>query len=396
LPAATLAHLAGLSERSAVTFRILFLNTDYPNFLAWHYRRHPGLAQALYDHQMGVRNASLFGTADFMSAPMERLGQVAIDVHSNNRALQESWMREHGDGGRAWLIRVSAALVPERLSRRLIRLDPRSPRFQEILKAQIDAFQPNILYNHDPNEISGDLLKMVLPRDCALVGQIASPYHPETSWAAYDLMISSLPNFVAAFRRGGTRAEYLPLAFEPRVLQSISDARRDVPLSFVGSLSSAHSERLAFLESIAKSCDLAIWGDGVERLGPESPLRSCHRDAAWGVAMFFVLRRSQLTLNKHIDVSENYANNMRLFEATGMGACLITDWKENLADLFEPGKEVLTYRSNEECLDLIRYYAGHAAARETIGAAGQARCHREHTYERRMNDLVNVLTRYFG
>ena len=73
--------------------------------------------------------------------------------------------------------------------------------------------------------------------------------------------------------------------------------------------------------------------------------------------MFSLLHRSKLTLNKHIDVSENYANNMRLFEATGTGACLITDWKDNLADLFEPQKEVVAYRSSEECLDLIAYYA---------------------------------------
>ena len=87
---------------------------------------------------------------------------------------------------------------------------------------------------------------------------------------------------------------------------------------------------------------------------------------------------------------------MRLFEATGMGACLITDWKENLSELFEPGKEVVAYRSGEECLDLIRYYKARDDARERIAEAGHARCLRDHTYQQRMSDLAALLERYFG
>ena len=33
---------------------------------------------------------------------------------------------------------------------------------------------------------------------------------------------------------------------------------------------------------------------------------------------------AKITINRHIDVSENYANNMRLFEASGCGALLIS------------------------------------------------------------------------
>jgi spore maturation protein CgeB len=78
-----------------------------------------------------------------------------------------------------------------------------------------------------------------------------------------------------------------------------------------------------------------------------------------------------------------------------MGACLVTDWKENLADLFEPGKEVVAYRSTEECLDLLCYFSKHDAERGKIAAAGQARCHGEHNYEKRMQELLTLLDRAF-
>ena len=348
-----------------------------------------------YAAQMEVRNASFFGTADFMSRYMSANSIDAIDVHANNQPLQEAWLASRGANIRGWMARALNVYTPGRLRHRFVAFDRRHPRFNAILAAQIAAFRPTVLYNHDPGGISADWLKSVLPSDCALVAQIASPRDPSVNWHAYDLVISSLPNFVAAFRSEGVEAEYMPLAFEPAVLRSLGPLRRDVPLSFVGSLSPAHRERLRFLETLAAQSGVAIWGDGADRLAQESALRAHHQGAAWGTEMFRVLARSELTLNKHIDISENYANNMRLFEATGMGACLITDWKENLHELFEPGNEVLAYRSVEECLDLVRYYGSHAVQREAIARAGQARCLRDHSYERRMAELVSVLKRRF-
>lgn len=375
--------------------RILFLNADYPSFLWSLYESRSGLAMRGYTAQMAARNASLFGTADFMSRYMPTSGIEAIDVHANNRPLQEAWLASRGVNLRGWIVRALGAYAPERLQHRFVAFDRRQPRFGAILAAQIAAFRPTVLYNHDPGGISADWLRSVLPVDCALIAQIASPRDPSVNWQAYDLVISSLPNFVAAFRKEGVAAEYMPLAFEPSVLCGLGQIARDVPLSFVGSLSPAHSERLRFLETIVAQSSIAVWGDGAERLAPDSALAARHHGAVWGAEMFRVLARSQLTLNKHIDVSESYANNMRLFEATGTGACLLTDWKENLHELFEPGKEVLAYRSGEECLDLIRYYSARPAEREAIAQAGQERCLRDHNYARRMAELVTLLKQRF-
>jgi len=94
--------------------------------------------------------------------------------------------------------------------------------------------------------------------------------------------------------------------------------------------------------------------------------------------MYHVLNCSRITLNHHGDVLP-YANNMRLFEATGVGTLLLTDWKENLGEMFDPGKEVVAYRTPEECAELIRYYLAHDDERQAIARAGQGRTLREHT-----------------
>jgi spore maturation protein CgeB len=109
--------------------------------------------------------------------------------------------------------------------------------------------------------------------------------------------------------------------------------------------------------------------------------------------MFQILSESKITLNHHGDVAP-YANNMRLFEATGTGALLITDWKPNLAEMFEPGREVVTYHTAEECAEQIGCYLEHEKERDEIAKAGQQRTLREHTYYHRVQELVDLVRKY--
>jgi SAM-dependent methyltransferase len=110
--------------------------------------------------------------------------------------------------------------------------------------------------------------------------------------------------------------------------------------------------------------------------------------------MFSTLRRSQITINHHIDVAQTYANNMRLFEATGCGALLVTDHKDNLNELFAIGEEVIAYRSLAECAELVRYYLSHPEEARRIADRGQARTFRDHTYAKRMAQTAEILNRH--
>jgi spore maturation protein CgeB len=76
------------------------------------------------------------------------------------------------------------------------------------------------------------------------------------------------------------------------------------------------------------------------------------------------------------------------------GALLVTDWKENLHEMFELGKEVIAYRTPEECAELIRYYLEHENEREEIARAGQQRILNEHTTYQRMQELVDIVGRH--
>jgi len=198
---------------------------------------------------------------------------------------------------------------------------------------------------------------------------------------------------VDRFRQDGLNSEYFRIGFEPKVLSQIT-RREFVDSAFIGGLSSAHSRRVQFLESVAAVQPLDFWGYGVENLLPKSPLRRCYHGNAWGLAMYQALYNTKISLNLHIDAAGNNANNMRLYESTGVGTLLLTDAKDNLHTLFEPGKEVVAYHSAEDCIEKLNYYLSHEDERQAIAAAGQARTLKEHTYRHRMEELLPILEKY--
>ena len=389
--------------------RIVVLNSDYPRFLAWFYRRQPGLENASYAVQMAARNASLFGVADFYSRNFAGLGHTASEIHVNNPWLQSAWAREHGipveppgpvDGAErralpGWLQHAVTPFKPLlRPLARKVGLSPRlDPQAEKILLAQIEDFRPDLVLNQDISLIDTGLIRRINSIGSPiLIGQIGIEPSRGVDWKIYDLMISQLPKLVQLFRTLGVRAEVNHLAFEPAVLDALPKAPApDIDVSFVGTVSVNHRQRIALLEAVAERYDLKLWGNRLQTLPASSALHRCFQGEVWGADMYRVLRRSRITLNSHIDLAGKEAGNMRLFEATGVGAFLLTDFKDNLDTLFAPDREVATWRSVDDCLTAIGRYMVDENGRAEIARAGQARTMAQHTYGHRTREILGFV-----
>lgn len=386
--------------------RILVLNADYPRFLAWLYRRQPGLEKAAYAAQMVARNASLFGVADFYSRNFNAAGHPAAEIHVNNPWLQSAWAREHGlsvdmaepPGAAtpkalpAWLQRAVTPFKP--LLRPLARKVGLSPTLdaqaENILLAQIEDFRPDLIVNQDTFHVNTGLMRRIrgIGRPI-LIGQVGIEPSRGEDWQVYDLMMSQLSATVNFFRRLGVRAELNHLAFEPAILDTLPAApAADLDVSFVGTVSADHRQRIALLEAVAGRYDLKLFGSRPQALPASSPLHRCFQGEVWGADMYQVLRRSRVTLNSHIDLAGREAGNMRLFEATGVGAFLLTDFKDNLQTLFEPDREVAVWRGIDDCLAGIGRALADNQGRAAIARAGQARTLAQHTYRHRTREIL--------
>jgi len=87
------------------------------------------------------------------------------------------------------------------------------------------------------------------------------------------------------------------------------------------------------------------------------------------------------------------AVNQRVFDVPAAGGFMLTDFKEQLAEVLEPGREVVCYHQPEEIPELIRFYLSHPEARRQIIDRGRARVLREHTYRHRVQEMLAVLRR---
>ena len=364
--------------------------------------------------------------ADFWSVALEKLGHRMTDIVSNAEPMQKAWARENGIeySEETWLF--------------------------DITTAQVVAFQPDVLFFNDYATFSASYvrhLKSACPSIRFVPGWCGAPYKDPSVFNEYDVVLSSAPELVQHFVDNGHRSCLINHAFEPRILAKLdSVASTPVDFSFLGSIAKKegfHHEREALLQRLLEETPLQLWTtmapgswrvwagsrsrqllyDSVhaaKRVGfPESVLQfglpgkalrwkerpalpqrvhprlaAAARPPLFGLQMFAQLANSRVTLNSHIDMSEKYASNMRLYEATGVGTCLLTDWRPNMPELFEPDTEVVTYRNAQECIEKVNYLLAHDDERQSISRAGQKRTLRDHTFDNRAVQLDDLIRSY--
>ncbi|PNW30956.1 UNVERIFIED_CONTAM: hypothetical protein BEN50_20150 [Euhalothece sp. KZN 001] len=123
----------------------------------------------------------------------------------------------------------------------------------------------------------------------------------------------------------------------------------------------------------------------------DSAIASRANPPVFGLAMYQTLYNSKVTLNNHIDIASQYASNMRLYEATGVGTCLLTDAQQNLKEIFESDQEVVTYSHPEEAVEKVNYLLKTPDERDKIAKAGQARTLRDHTFAHRAEYIEQLI-----
>lgn len=389
--------------------RFLLLNTDYPEFLAWLYGTRPGLGLQAYETQRRAREEALFGDTVSYARSLRKLGHKAWVIHVNNKFMQKAWAREHGvslpEPGpaaiRATRILARAARAGRQFLPSTIRslaarlghaLSQSRGWLYDLPQAQIRHFRPDVLLNLNLGCVDKQFLMAIKPDVRLLVGQhAATPLSPGFDLGGYDLIFTSFPPTLEDLGRRGIASELIRLAFEPSILHQLRTGENTFDVTFVGSLQKVHRSRAEWLTAIASHFpQLKIWGPRSDYEGAGPYLRKCYVGPAWGGQMYEITAQSKIALNHHGDVPP-HANNLRLFEATGVGTLLITDWKPDLHQLFEPGREVVAYRSPEECTEQIRYYLDHEKERKAIAARGRQRTLREHTHLHRAREMVEII-----
>ena len=359
--------------------KILIVDTYYENFLKSFYGKQ-NINNYSYKDIHSLLMDELFGTSYFYSWNLRKLGVEAEDIIYNDTLLQKKWAQEN---------HISTA-IPFWVFDKKKRKEKEEEILFTIFLHQVEEFNPDFLYMHNITLFSPRQLHLLKQKKIKIIGQNACVI-PEEDYSLYDALFTSFPHYVKKFSRSGIRSYYLKIAFEPKILEKIPPQKRTFGCTFVGGFSPDHRNSSIFLEYIADIPEMKYFGYGIEYLDAHSKIPPKHFGEVWGKEMYKILLQSKITINRHIDVAQNYANNMRLYEATGCGTLVITDHKDNIHELFEVDKEIVTYRSAQELKEKINYYIAHPEKAKKIAEAGQQRTLQEHTYFNRMKELVKIL-----
>jgi len=114
-------------------------------------------------------------------------------------------------------------------------------------------------------------------------------------------------------------------------------------------------------------------------------------DPIFGIQYYHRVSNSDVVFNLHSDAAGMTVDNMKMFEITGVGSCLLTNMGSNLGDLFELDKEVVTYETVGEALEKYQYLKENPSTRVEIARAGQIRTLRDHTVSARCEQMNEII-----
>jgi spore maturation protein CgeB len=190
-------------------------------------------------------------------------------------------------------------------------------------------------------------------------------------------------------RRPGSWNELLDaagLADEPLLGALNAEARVDLEAAVVFGATQAY--RQACLKELAPFAPV-IYGDAGWRTlaGREFQLRP---EVNYYSELPLVYGASRINFNA-TSLQMRTAVNQRLFDVPAAGGFLLTDFREQVAELFRLGEEVICYRELAEIPELARFYLTHGKLRRQVAERARARILSEHTYTHRLRRMMEIL-----
>ena len=110
----------------------------------------------------------------------------------------------------------------------------------------------------------------------------------------------------------------------------------------------------------------------------------------FGADYYALLASAGIVLNLHRDEDADIGN-IRCFEATGLGACLLTDRGEELREFFDVENEIATFSTVDECREKAAYLIAHPEEMRRIAENGQRKTLARHTVRHRARAIAEAL-----
>ncbi len=397
------------------------ISSFYRNFLDTYYRKHSDLQEMDYARQYEHLMDTKYGWSDFFKKHFEKLGVEVIEIVHNATNLQKAWAENfHFENS------------------------------NNILMSQIEYYKPDVIFFQDTKSFSADFVKHLRTKFSfikIIFGHICAPFsdYEISIYKNYDFILTCLPVFQEIFKKNNIQSYIFHHGFETSIIDYLTyDKKLNSDFTFIGSLMSGnefHNQRIKYIEHLFnKGIDLKLYtnthsdsfiflklkqsayvlsklltGIGLSSLNrlikpmqkvsvlksmpqklelPKIVIKNAINSNIFGIDMYNILANSKIVFNMHGGIAGNYAANVRMFEATGAGSVLLTDYKENIRDFFEPDYEIVTYKSMEECSDKAKWLLQNHEKANDIAKRGQKRTLESHSLQNRFYEVFEIINKH--
>lgn len=368
----------------------LQVNIFYPDVIKNLYSRMPNLKNKLFVMQNREIIKDGFNGIHMYASYMKKYGYNSSFIVANNQYAQRQWLKEN------------------------LQIDKTDGiAFQTLIKTQIETIKPDILYLDDPIFFDGNFIAKLKYRPKLVMGWRTANIPNSTNWNGFDLILSNLDAIRdMALTLGAKKAEDFYPGFPEWIYKNVKSIMPKYDVVFCGQINnSVHYKRTKLLDAVAKasiesksfSCAFFLSGD------PESmtpALKEVNKGSRYGIEMHQALRLGKICIDargdigliddfgrSEINLAGKQTSNMRIFEATGTGVMVISEYAENLFKYFQIGSEIESFLNANDLIEKIIYYVNNPDKRDAIAKRGNEKCLHIHSMDLRCKALDSIIRR---
>lgn len=375
-------------------YKIMFVTTLYERYIDYLYHKNEELSFKSYQEQISDIFFDSFSGGNFLELELQKLGVEASTYLYNVWQLQRVW-----------------------------RAGFSTKTMFEIFLSQLEYEDPDVLYIDDVTSLFSIIELKEIRKKIKSTAKVVGWHFTSVdekfkeNAALFDQIYTGSKYFVNLLKQYNINTKLLHHAFAPELLQRAAVKTRTLSIGFSGSIMiPMHSYRLSVFANLLRrgvNLDIAtdiygsyffpsfldvaryvkrvLYGKDVFNIcqirKDEKLIKSVTKPAVFGLDYFRFIGSHNICLNINPFMTKKGTGNIRMFETTGMGACLLTDYRDENREIFEPDYEIVEYNSVEELNEKIDWLLSHPATVESIASAGQKRTLQYYTYKNKAEQL---------
>jgi len=151
----------------------------------------------------------------------------------------------------------------------------------------------------------------------------------------------------------------------------------------------ANQERVAILNTLAEKYDVRLYTFSKDTSQLSEKVKVCS-GIGCNSGISNVYRQTKINLNITLHCIET-GLSQRVFDVMAAGGFLLTNYQEEIEDLFISGEDLVVYHDMEELCYYVQYYLEHEEERKRIARNGQEKVLKYHDLHTRMQQVMDLV-----